>query len=173
MNKQRFLNLGRIFKDTKLFCDQMGKQHRRPFKNTESRDIMLEKLIYTDVGSCRTSQQRRTSRFYIIFKDDASSFTHTYFLRHKSDVFEKFKEYYALITNKFNRSIKAIRMDNGKENINNMKSFLMFQEVQLEMTVPYTPTKWLFRKAQQNTIREGSYQCYMPKSYHFDCRPRP
>jgi len=56
MNKQGLLNLGRISKDTKLFCDQMGKQHRRPFKNTESRDIMLEKFIYTDVGSCRTSQ---------------------------------------------------------------------------------------------------------------------
>jgi len=59
--------------------------------------------------------------------------------------------------NKFNRSIKAIRMDNGKENINNMKSFLMFQGVQLEMTVPYTP--------QQNGCLERHNRILLEKAH--------
>jgi len=63
--------------------------------------------------------------------------------------FEKFKEYYGLVTNKFNRSIKAIRMNNGKEYINNMKSFLKKSVSRNSVgdSLLYATTEWLFRKA--------------------------
>lgn len=41
-----------------------------------------------------------------------------YFIRHKSDVVARFKEYEKLVANKFGRPMKVLRSDNGKEYIN-------------------------------------------------------
>lgn len=142
MNKKGLLDLGQVSQETELFCGpcQVGKQHRRPFQSITARNTQPGELIHTDVGGPMQNESIGGSRFYVIFKDDASSFTSIYFIRHKADVFEKFKEYQALITNKFSRPIKAIRMDNGKEYINHsMKSFLTSRGIQIEATAPYTP----------------------------------
>ena len=55
------------------------------------------------------------SKYFVSFIDDASNFLTVYFLRHKSDVCEKFMEFEKLVKNKVGRSIKVFRSDNGKE----------------------------------------------------------
>lgn len=61
------------------------------------------------------------SRFYVIFKDDATKFMHIFFMRHKAYIFEKLKEFDAIIQNRFGHSIKALRFDNGREYLNIFK----------------------------------------------------
>lgn len=157
MVKKGTLNIGYIPQDIEFFCGpcQFGKQHRLPFYTAAPRHTKAGELIHTDVGGPMQQESIGGSRFYVIFKDDASGFTQIYFLKHKSDVYERFKEYYALVNNKFGYSIKALRMDNGTEYLNhNLKQFLTTRGIQLELTAPYTPKQNGSSERQNRTLVE-------------------
>jgi hypothetical protein len=51
--------------------------------------------------------------YYVSFIDDYSHKTWIYFLKSKDEVFNKFKEFKALIENLSKRKIKILRSDNG------------------------------------------------------------
>ena len=51
----------------------------------------------------------------MLFVDDYTRFTWIYFLKHKSQVFQMFKEFEALITRQFNGKIKSFHSDWGGE----------------------------------------------------------
>jgi hypothetical protein len=53
--------------------------------------------------------------YYVSFIDDFSRNTWIYFLRKKFEVFDKFKEFKALVENQTEKIIKVIRRDNGGE----------------------------------------------------------
>jgi hypothetical protein len=53
--------------------------------------------------------------YYVSFIDDFSRNTWIYFLRKKSEVFDKFKEFKALVENQTEKKIKVLRTDNGGE----------------------------------------------------------
>lgn len=78
-------------------------------------------------------------RYFLTFKDDASDYRHVFFIRHKSDVFEKFKEFERSISKKFGRSMKVSRSDNGLEFCNKkMNEYLASRGIKKENTAPYT-----------------------------------
>ena len=53
--------------------------------------------------------------YYVTFIDDYSRKTWIHFLKNKSEVFRKFKEFKALIENQIEKRIKTLRLDNGGE----------------------------------------------------------
>jgi hypothetical protein len=53
--------------------------------------------------------------YYVSFIDDVSRNTWIYFLRNKSEVFDKFKDIKALVENQTKKKIKVFRIDNGGE----------------------------------------------------------
>ena len=53
--------------------------------------------------------------YYVSFIDEFSRNTWTYFLRKKSEVFDRFKEFKALVENQTKKKIKVSRTDNGGE----------------------------------------------------------
>jgi hypothetical protein len=53
--------------------------------------------------------------YYVSFIDDFSRNTWIYFLRKKSEVFDNFKEFKALVENQTKKIIKVPRTDNGRE----------------------------------------------------------
>ena len=57
----------------------------------------------------------RKSMYYVSFIDDFSRNLWIYFLRKKSEVFSKFKEFKALVENQSENKIKVLRTDNGGE----------------------------------------------------------
>lgn len=80
------------------------------------------------------------SKYYLLFKDVATYYRHMYFLKHKHDVYEKFKEFDKLVANKFERPIKILRSDNGLEFCNKrMNEYLTARGIKKENTAPYTP----------------------------------
>lgn len=119
MNKQGIINVSQILQDFVLFCEacQFDKQHRFPFYDASPRNNKPGELIHSDIGGPIQEESIGGSRFYAIFKDDSTGFTYVYFMKHKSDVFEKFKEFNALVANQLERSIKILRCDNGTEYI--------------------------------------------------------
>ena len=50
--------------------------------------------------------------YYVSFIDDFSRNTRLYFLKMKSEVFSKFKEYKALVENQIGKKIKVLKIDN-------------------------------------------------------------
>ena len=53
--------------------------------------------------------------YYVSFIDDLSRKTWIYFLRKKSKVFDRFKEFKALVENQTEKQIKVLRIDNSGE----------------------------------------------------------
>jgi len=70
--------------------------------------------VFSDVwGPAIESVGRK--QYYVSFVDDYSKFTWIYLIRFKSDVFQKFHEFQALVERLFDRKIKAMQTDWGGE----------------------------------------------------------
>jgi transposase InsO family protein len=89
------------------------------------------------------------SVYYVSFIDDFSRNTWIYFLRKKSEVFDKFKEFKALVENQTKKIIKVSRIDNGAE-------FYKKCGIARQKTTPYTP--------QQNGVAERMNMTLMEKA---------
>jgi hypothetical protein len=73
------------------------------------------KLIHSDVSGPILVPSLGKYVYYVSFIDDFSRNTWIYFLRKKSDVFDKFKDFKALVENQTEKKIKVLRTDNGRE----------------------------------------------------------
>jgi hypothetical protein len=84
-----------------------------PSGSTREREIL--ELIHSDVFGPVPIPSLGGSMYYVSFIDDFSRNTWLYFLKKKSEVFNKFKEFKALVENQTGKRIKVLRMDNGGE----------------------------------------------------------
>lgn len=110
-----------------FFCEacQLGKAHKLPFKKPVLRATSPGEFVHSDVCGPFSEESLGGSRYYVLFKDDASGYRCIYFMKHKSDVFEVFKNYEKEIRNKFGQPIKVLHTDNGGEYVNKaMKNYL-------------------------------------------------
>ena len=53
--------------------------------------------------------------YFVTFIDDYSRYVYVYLMQHKSDTFEKFKEYRAEVENQLGKTIKNLRSNRGGE----------------------------------------------------------
>ena len=53
----------------------------------------LLEIIHTDVCSPMSVEARGGYRYFLIFIDDFSRYGYIYLMKHKSETFEKFKEF--------------------------------------------------------------------------------
>lgn len=123
-----------------FFCDscQIGKSHRLAFRKCRERESTVPgEVIHTDVCGPMSVESPGGARFLLTFKDDATSFRYIYFLKHKNDVYEKFKIFDKMIENKFGKPMRVLRSDNGLEYRNkNMDSYLESRGIVRECTAP-------------------------------------
>ena len=71
--------------------------------------------MHTDVWELDHVQYLGGSRYYVTFIDDATRKTWVYCIRKKSDVFDTFKKWKALVENETGERLKCLRSDNGGE----------------------------------------------------------
>ena len=82
------------------------------------------------------------SMYYVSFIDDFSRNTWIYFLKKKSEVFDRFKEFKALVKNQIEKKIKVLRTDNGGEFCSKEFEELCKKcGIARQKTTPYTPEK--------------------------------
>ena len=74
-----------------------GKQHRIPFQNSDSRASMPLELVHADVCGPMEEDSLGGARYFLLFKDDFSSYRHVYFMRHKSEVKQNIEKYITLV----------------------------------------------------------------------------
>ena len=54
-------------------------------------------------------------RYFLTFTDDLSRYGYIYLMKHKSETFEKLKEFHSEVENHRNKKIKFLRSDHGGE----------------------------------------------------------
>jgi hypothetical protein len=72
-------------------------------------------LVHSDVFGAMSVPSLGKYMYYVSFIDDFSRNTWIYFLKKKSEVFDRFKEFKALVENQTEKIIKVLRTDNGRE----------------------------------------------------------
>ena len=85
------------------------------FPSGAKRANKILELVHSDVFGPVSVPSLGKSVYYVSFIDDFSRNTWIYFLRKKSEVFDKFKEFKALVENQTEKKIKALRKYNGGE----------------------------------------------------------
>ena len=72
-------------------------------------------LVHTDVWGPSQVSSLGGSHYYVTFIDDATRKTWIYCIKNKSDVFDTFKKWKALVENETGKRLKCLKLDNGGE----------------------------------------------------------
>ena len=93
--------------------------------------------------------------YYVSFIDDFSRNTWIYFLKKKSEVFDRFKEFKALVENQTEKKIKVLRTDNGGEFCSKeFEEFCKKCGIAWQKTTPYTPEQNGVAERMNKTLME-------------------
>ena len=71
----------------------MAKMTRSPFNGFVERASELLGVIHTDVCGPMSVSTRNGYHYFVTFTDDLSRYGYIYLMKHKSETFEKFKEF--------------------------------------------------------------------------------
>jgi transposase InsO family protein len=93
--------------------------------------------------------------YYVSFIDEFSTNTWIHFLRKKYEVFDRFKEFKALVENQIEKIIKVPRIENGREfRGNEFEEFCKKYGIARKNTTPYTPQHNGFAERMNKTLME-------------------
>uniref|UniRef100_A0A2N9IBW6 Integrase catalytic domain-containing protein n=1 Tax=Fagus sylvatica TaxID=28930 RepID=A0A2N9IBW6_FAGSY len=138
--------------DTNLWHRRLGHMSEKGMKVLLSKGGRTPKskkleLVHTDLWGPSPIASLGGSRYYVTFIDDSSRKVWVYFLKNKSEVFETFKKWRAMVETETDLKLKCLRSDNGGEYINGgFKEFCAANGIRMEKTIPRTP--------QQNGVAE-------------------
>ena len=92
-----------------------GKLNRESFPSGNKRAKHILDLVHSDVIGPVMVPSLGKSMYYVLFIDDFSRNTWIYFLKNKSEVFDRFTEFNALVEIQTEKKIKVLRTNNGGE----------------------------------------------------------
>ena len=122
------------------FCEacEQAKQTHKPFKGlTEVQTKQKLQLVHSDVCGPMSVTSLGGSRYFVTFTDDYTRCSRVYFLKRKSEVLEKFKEFESEATNSTGLRIMTLRTDNGGEYTSReFEAYLKMKGIRHEVTVP-------------------------------------
>ncbi|GKE42917.1 retrovirus-related pol polyprotein from transposon TNT 1-94, partial [Tanacetum coccineum] len=104
-------------------------------------------LVHTDVYGPTSVASIGGSRYYVTFIDDSNRKVWVYFLKNKSEVFNTFKKWKAVVENETNLRVKCLKSDNsGEYSSREFIEYCTKNEIRMLKTVLETP--------QQNGVAE-------------------
>ena len=125
------------------------------FPSSAKRVKQILDIVHNDVFGPVKVPSLGKSVYYVSFIDDFSRNTWIYFLKKKSKVFDKFKEFKALVENQTEKKIKVLRIDNG--GVFYSKEFEEFCKkcgIARHKTTPHTPQQNGFAERMNKTLME-------------------
>ena len=142
------------------FCEGCveGKMHRHPFKPVgEIRSSERLQLVHSDVCGPMHTESFSGQKYFVTFTDDYSRCCAVYFMKQKSEVLEKFKEFEAITTNESCRRVVKLRTDNGGEYVSReFEEYLKSRGIQHELTVPHSPEQNGVAERMNRTLTESA-----------------
>jgi len=142
MSSQNLIECVNSSSDVKFFCEdcQIGKMQRAPHKSAKPRDAKKGECLHADLNGPMEELGLEGKRYFLLIKDEATSFRFVYMLASKSEVCDKIKATLSLVQNSTGNYVKRMRFDNGTEFINqDCKRLLSNAGVTVEHIAPYTP----------------------------------
>ena len=129
----------------------IGKMSRLAFSSARPtvRTTHVGEVIHSDVCGPFSNPGLHGQKYYVTFIDEFSRHISVFIIAQKSDVFDRFKDYFHLLQTEtgLDRPIQRLHSDNGGEYRNNaMSSFCRRFGIAHTTTTPHTP--------QQNGIAE-------------------
>ena len=113
---------------------------KSPFTGSCERGEGLLDLVHTDVCGPFKHATRDANRYYLTFTDDYSRYGYVYLIKHKSETFERFKEFKQEVENQLGRNIKMVRSDRGGEYLSlEFLDYLRECGIISQLTPPRTP----------------------------------
>lgn len=123
----------------------LGKSRKLPFPaHSMTRAARVMERVHTDICGPMQVPSLGGHRYFAVFVDDMSRRVQVEFLKFKSELFDKFREYHQFWTNHFGGGcqIRFIRMDGSGENLSSeMTSYCMSKGIKREITVPHSPSQ--------------------------------
>ena len=90
---------------------------KRPFSEKDYRDKETLELMHTDLCGPMNVKARGWYEYFISFIDYYSRHDYLYLMHHKSEAFEKFREYKIEDENLLGKTIKTLQSDRGGEHM--------------------------------------------------------
>src|SRR6516165_5737465 len=118
----------------------LGKMPKSPFtgKGERAKDVLG--LVHSDVCGPMSTQARGGYAYFITFTDDHSRYGYVFLMRHKSEAFDKFKEFRHEVEKQTGKSIKILRSDRGGEYLSaEFQDHLRENGILSQWTPPGTP----------------------------------
>lgn len=101
------------------FTDAKKCKNLRPIRDsTDVSQISWEEYWHPKLNSYRcfkSTFSRDINKYFLIFIDDYSRYTHIYLIKSKGEVFFKFLSYKVDVENQLNDKIKVLMLDRGSE----------------------------------------------------------
>ncbi|CAB0021134.1 unnamed protein product, partial [Nesidiocoris tenuis] len=95
--------------------------------------------------------------YFVTFTDEKSRYSRVYFLKHKNEVLENFKNFKNEVETFTGKKIKYLQSDNGTEYVNgSFNKFLLDSGIQRRLSAPFTP--------QQNGLAERLNRTLLDKA---------
>ena len=118
----------------------IGKMTKTPFFGKMERATDLLEIIHTDVCGPMSIDARGGYRYFLTFTDDLGRYGYIYLMKHKSETFEKFKEFQSEVENHHNKKIKFLQSDHGEEYLSYEFGLHLKQHgIVSQLTPPGTP----------------------------------
>lgn len=118
MMKKKLVNgLPQLEVKTNLVCVgcQYGRAHQLPYEKSSCQAKAPLELVHSDVFGPVKQPSVKGMRYMVTFIDDFSRYVWVYFMKEKSEVFMKFKEFKLEAKRETRGSIGCLRSDNGGE----------------------------------------------------------
>ena len=106
-----------------------------PFENDRTRATVILELIHTDLNGPHNTIGYWGEKYFVTFIDDYSKCAKIYCIKNKSETACCFFDYINFVENQFNKRVKKLQYDNGKEYlIKEIYDFIREKGIQL---LPY------------------------------------
>lgn len=141
---------------------QFGKHQRAPFPVNSVRQRFPKPgdLIHADICGPMSVPSYGGSVYFVLFKDDATSFRFVFCISRKSEALACFKKVCLQITKDTGHTVQMLRTDRGGEFANKaFDQFLAAHSIRREYTTPYTPEQNSVAERENRTIMEGVRSC--------------
>ena len=145
--------------------------HKLPIKSSTDSITSTRKLqiVHSDLCGLVEAESLGGKKYFITFIDDLSRCCMVYFLKHKSDAFEAFKQYEAVMTNATGKQVEILRTDNGGEYCAADFEGYVNNKGIVQLTAPHTPGQNGVAERMNRTLLESARttlaHAHLPKHF--------
>jgi transposase InsO family protein len=133
----------------------MEKMTKRLFIQKADRPKEISSLVYTNVCGPLSTPIREGFEYFITFIDDCTRYGYVYLMTHKSDSYDKFKEFKAKVEHRIGKLIKTLRSNHGREHrISEFKDYMVHYRIVSQLSMLGIPQHNRVAERRNKTLIE-------------------